>query len=296
VQTGGNPNLVNAASAPFDFHLQGSSPAIGAGIRLAAISADFDGDDRSQIPAVTVGAYEYAPAPEITNTTRGGNAFWFVRDQWAVTIALGRPNAQVAVTVGCVVRGSGISRWVRQFQPQRAGRSRQCRYVHRSMDRRRRSRESEPADCHGARLKPIIYGYTFVVARNAPRGRPAIRQRLLSLRLPVTTCVVNYPGAESAPAGRARRINGSSGVSQASSGVMHPATLSSRALCDDRGARCVPLGKRAARLLLDRKHHHHAPEDPSRPERGQRQRRACGLDSAVRRDQPLSPLGDGCIN
>jgi hypothetical protein len=101
-QTGGDPSFVNAASAPFDFHLQANSPAIGSAVRLAAIAADFDGDDRSQLPAVAIGAYEYKtpPALEIANTTRGGNAFWMVGDQWAVTISGGRANAQVAVTVG----------------------------------------------------------------------------------------------------------------------------------------------------------------------------------------------------
>jgi pectate lyase-like protein/parallel beta helix pectate lyase-like protein len=102
VQTGGDPNFVNAVSAPLDFHLQANSPAIGAGIRLPAVSTDFDGDDRSQIPAVAIGAYEYETPPtlEIANTTRGGNASWLVGDQWAVTITGGRPDAQVAVTVG----------------------------------------------------------------------------------------------------------------------------------------------------------------------------------------------------
>ena len=102
MQMGGDPNFVNAVSAPFDFHLQTNSPAIGAGIRLPAVSADFDGDDRSRIPAVAIGAYEYETPPtlEITNTTRGGNASWLVGDQWAVTITGGRPDAQVAVTVG----------------------------------------------------------------------------------------------------------------------------------------------------------------------------------------------------
>jgi len=100
-QTGSDPNLVNPTGAPFDFHLQANSPAIGSGIRLQAVPADLDGTVRAQTPVADIGAYQFAAPPslQIINTSRGG-PIWWVGDGWSLTITGAVPMGQVVVAVG----------------------------------------------------------------------------------------------------------------------------------------------------------------------------------------------------
>ena len=56
-----NPEFVNAERPPYDFHLRTRSPAIGAGIPLAAVPEDFDGNPRPQNSPPAVGAFEPTP-------------------------------------------------------------------------------------------------------------------------------------------------------------------------------------------------------------------------------------------
>jgi len=101
-QTGADPAFVNSTVAPYDFHLQAGSPAIGSGIQLPAVVNDLTGLVRASTTATAdLGAYQFAPtaALQIVNTTSGA-ANWTVGDGWAVTITGGRPQGQVAVAVG----------------------------------------------------------------------------------------------------------------------------------------------------------------------------------------------------
>jgi uncharacterized protein (TIGR03437 family) len=54
-----DPMLVNATTAPYDFHLTAGSPAIDTGATVPAAPADIDGVPRPQGSAYDVGAYEY---------------------------------------------------------------------------------------------------------------------------------------------------------------------------------------------------------------------------------------------
>jgi hypothetical protein len=58
---GTDPLFVNAANAPYDFHLQPSSPAIETGAFAAEVKTDFDGWRRQQGAALDVGAYLFTP-------------------------------------------------------------------------------------------------------------------------------------------------------------------------------------------------------------------------------------------
>jgi hypothetical protein len=59
---GMNPSLVNTSTSPYDFHLQGGSPAIDAGVTLTQVTTqDFDGITRPQGSAYDMGAYEFIP-------------------------------------------------------------------------------------------------------------------------------------------------------------------------------------------------------------------------------------------
>ncbi len=57
-----DPLLVNAASAPYDFHLTANSPAIDTGATLSTIRTDVFGNARPQGNGYDVGAAEYAAA------------------------------------------------------------------------------------------------------------------------------------------------------------------------------------------------------------------------------------------
>jgi len=59
-QIGPNPSFVNGSSAPYDFHLQSGSPAVDAGMNLAAVTNDLDGNARPQGASTDVGATEYS--------------------------------------------------------------------------------------------------------------------------------------------------------------------------------------------------------------------------------------------
>ena len=54
-----NPLLVNTSTAPYDFHLQPGSPAIGAGVPVPDLAVDFDGAPRSTGSVSDVGAYAF---------------------------------------------------------------------------------------------------------------------------------------------------------------------------------------------------------------------------------------------
>jgi len=99
-QTSADPNFVNAAGAPFDFHLQANSPAIGRGISLPVVLTEAAGFTHAQTAALDAGAYQYAAPASlgIVNTTSGA-ATWSVGDGWSVTITGALPRAQVAVAV-----------------------------------------------------------------------------------------------------------------------------------------------------------------------------------------------------
>src|SRR6267378_1273547 len=58
-QIAANPLLVNASTAPYDFHAQSGGAGIDAGVNLSAVLSDFDGVTRPQGPSTDVGAYEY---------------------------------------------------------------------------------------------------------------------------------------------------------------------------------------------------------------------------------------------
>ena len=60
-QTGVDPLLVNASTAPYDFHLSPSSPAIAAGAALPDVVWDFDGNIRPMNLPYDVGAYAFVP-------------------------------------------------------------------------------------------------------------------------------------------------------------------------------------------------------------------------------------------
>src|SRR5262249_16944847 len=53
----GNPNFIDSATG--DFHLQGGSPAIDAGVTLIQAATDIVGTPRPQGAAYDIGAFEY---------------------------------------------------------------------------------------------------------------------------------------------------------------------------------------------------------------------------------------------
>lgn len=57
-----NPNFVNASSAPYDFHLQAGSPAIGTGTNDTYTTVDIDGAGRATNGSYDMGAYVYQAA------------------------------------------------------------------------------------------------------------------------------------------------------------------------------------------------------------------------------------------
>jgi len=61
-QIGGDPMFANPWLPPYDFHLQASSPAIGAGTSQGAVTVDFDGNARVSGSALDIGAYAFTPA------------------------------------------------------------------------------------------------------------------------------------------------------------------------------------------------------------------------------------------
>jgi hypothetical protein len=97
-QTGVDPDFVNAATAPFDFHLQSNSPAIGGG--TAALPSNAAPSSLVSL-SVDLGAYSYAaPASlQIANTTQG-TPTWSVGDGWTLNITGAAPASQVMLTVG----------------------------------------------------------------------------------------------------------------------------------------------------------------------------------------------------
>ncbi len=86
-QIGVNPSFVNAAATPPNFGLQSGSPAIAAGITLAAVVADQTGATRATPP--DVGAYQYAaPAgPSITGVFTSGISSNSAFVSWATNTA-----------------------------------------------------------------------------------------------------------------------------------------------------------------------------------------------------------------
>lgn len=60
-QIGADPLFVNAWIPPYDFHLQATSPAIGAGTSTPGVIADFEGTPRVPGSAPDIGAYAFVP-------------------------------------------------------------------------------------------------------------------------------------------------------------------------------------------------------------------------------------------
>jgi len=71
-QAGANPKFVNAAAAPFDFHVQAGAPGIDTGMNTASVVADFDLAARPQGSSTDIGAFEYAPAATLPPPTITG--------------------------------------------------------------------------------------------------------------------------------------------------------------------------------------------------------------------------------
>jgi hypothetical protein len=59
-QIGADPMFVNASIPPYDFHLQANSPAIGGGVPIPGVIADFQGILVS-VSAPEIGAYAFVP-------------------------------------------------------------------------------------------------------------------------------------------------------------------------------------------------------------------------------------------
>lgn len=64
-QIGVNPMFVRALAAPYDFHLQPASPAIGAGTFVPEVLVDFDGIARMSGSAPDIGAYAFVPGGQM---------------------------------------------------------------------------------------------------------------------------------------------------------------------------------------------------------------------------------------
>lgn len=62
-QMNSNPMLVNAAIVPYDWHLQATSPAIGAAVAVAGVNSDYYGLSRPQTPGPDIGAAEFPSVP-----------------------------------------------------------------------------------------------------------------------------------------------------------------------------------------------------------------------------------------
>jgi hypothetical protein len=69
---GVDPQFVRATTAPYDFHLLPTSPAINAGADLVAVGTDFDGTPRPQGSAYGIGAFEFPRVPRSAETRRPG--------------------------------------------------------------------------------------------------------------------------------------------------------------------------------------------------------------------------------
>ena len=99
-----NPRFVSAT----DYHLQGESPAIGAGIAFGGLTSDFDAAPRRNPPAI--GAYEYSkststapPSPVGIASARNAVAPFFARGRAVfLSIAL---VALILIAIGRIVLG-----------------------------------------------------------------------------------------------------------------------------------------------------------------------------------------------
>ena len=102
-----NPRFVSAT----DYHLQGGSPAIGAGIAFGDLTNDFDAAPRPIPPAI--GAYEYsasssAAPPSPVTSARNADAPFFARGRAVfLSIAL---FALILIAIGRIVLGPRLRR------------------------------------------------------------------------------------------------------------------------------------------------------------------------------------------
>jgi hypothetical protein len=76
-QIGPNPMLVNTSTAPYDFHEQAGGAGINAGLYLAQVTTDYDGNPRPQGSSTDQGGYEYSggsntPPPVISGVFVSG--------------------------------------------------------------------------------------------------------------------------------------------------------------------------------------------------------------------------------
>jgi len=89
-QIGPNPSFVNASAAPYDFHAQAGGPGIDAGMNIAAVPADVDGNLRPQGASTDLGATEYstaANAPVISGVFTSSIAPDSVVINWTTDVA-----------------------------------------------------------------------------------------------------------------------------------------------------------------------------------------------------------------
>lgn len=114
-----DPQLVNASTAPYDFHLKQASPAIDSGATVAGISADIDGTPRPQGSAYDLGSYEYASSvsavPPIisrvsaTNITGSGATITWTTDKQSdsqVQYGIGNTGTSTPVNTNLVTSHS----------------------------------------------------------------------------------------------------------------------------------------------------------------------------------------------
>ena len=76
----GDPQFVNSSLLPFDFHLQPSSPAIGAGTTVTGLRADFDGNTRPQDSTLDIGAFAAGAGNPLPATDIGDDGTSLVSD------------------------------------------------------------------------------------------------------------------------------------------------------------------------------------------------------------------------
>jgi hypothetical protein len=98
-----DPKLIDASSAPYDFHLQSSSPAIDAATAVSEVNTDYDGVSRPQGQAPDIGACEYHSSTSAlpgNSSTSGLAAYWNFNESGGQTAEDSSGNQNTAVLHG----------------------------------------------------------------------------------------------------------------------------------------------------------------------------------------------------